>query len=361
MRDFIYSIVVTIVGLIAAFLWGGLTGLFIATILSILEVSLSFDNAVVNASVLKDMPPKWQRRFLTWGILVAVFGMRLIFPIAIVAIVADLGMAEVTQMAFTEPDAYSAHLHASYVEISAFGGMFLLLVFLSYFLNQEKKLHWLGVFEEKLTLAGKLESVGVIIALGVLWIFQSFLPVEEKLSGLLSGIAGIMLFVVVHSISALFEVKEGEVVAGTAKRSGVMGFLYLEILDASFSFDGVIGAFAITKDVVIIMLGLAIGAMFVRSITIFLVHKGTLGEYVFLEHGAHYAIGVLAIIMLVSTHIHIPEMATALIGATFIGLALFSSIRYKNKQRRHRSKHPPVQDFENKRPPRNEKPRKGAI
>jgi len=108
---------------------------------------------------------------------------------------------------------------------------------------------------------------------------------------------------------------------------------YLEVLDASFSFDGVIGAFAITSDVVIIMLGLAIGAMFVRSMTIYLVEKGTLDAYVYLEHGAHYAIGALALIMLASgTGLHIPEVITGLVGVAFIVWAVISSISYSKKQ-----------------------------
>src|SRR5207245_6010504 len=74
-------------------------------------------------------------------------------------------------------------------------------------------------------------------------------------------------------------------------------FLYLEVLDASFSFDGVVGAFAITSDPIIIAIGLGIGAMFIRSLTVYLVKKGTLAEYVYLEHGALYAIGALAILL----------------------------------------------------------------
>jgi uncharacterized protein len=330
MQYFKYSFLVAIVALIAAFLWGGVTGLVIAAILSVLEISLSFDNAVVNASVLKGMEAKWQIRFLTWGILIAVFGMRLLFPVAIVAVVADIGMFEVARMALNDPDTYSLHLQASHIQISAFGGMFLLLVALTFLLDEGKELHWLGVAEEKLAGIGKLESIEIVIALAVLWIVQSFLAPEERLGAVLAGISGIMLFVLVGSASALFEEEEvGEAVGRTAKHTGITGFLYLEVLDASFSFDGVIGAFAITKDVIIIMLGLAIGAMFVRSITVFLVRKGTLDEYVFLEHGAHYAIGALAIIMLVSTKVHIPEVVTGLIGAAFIGLALLSSIQYR--------------------------------
>src|SRR5690606_26799181 len=116
-------------------------------------------------------------------------------------------------------------------------------------------------------------------------------------------------------------------------KAGIGGFLYLEVLDASFSFDGVIGAFAITSDVVIIMLGLAIGAIFVRSMTIYLVEQGTLDAYIYLEHGAHYAIVALAFIMIVcGTCLHVPEVVSCLIGVAFVVWAVFASIQYKKRQ-----------------------------
>jgi len=93
--------------------------------------------------------------------------------------------------------------------------------------------------------------------------------------------------------------------------------------------DGVLGAFAITKDVFIITIGLMIGAMFVRSMTVHLVRAGTLDEYIYLEHGAHYAIGMLGVIMLLSAKVNIPEVVTGLIGIVFIALAMGSSIRHK--------------------------------
>jgi hypothetical protein len=161
---------------------------------------------------------------------------------------------------------------------------------------------------------------------------HNWLPEEIHLKALISGIYGVMLFVIVDSLGALFEdEEEGEQVSAAIKRGSVMSFLYLEVLDASFSFDGVIGAFAITKDVVIIMLGLAIGEMFVRSLTVYLVRKGTLDEYVFLEHGAHYAIGSLAAIMLISMTHHISEVVTGLVGALLIGMSVFSSVLYRRK------------------------------
>ena len=118
-------------------------------------------------------------------------------------------------------------------------------------------------------------------------------------------------------------------------KAGFFLFLYLELLDASFSFDGVIGAFAITSDPIIIALGLGfIGAMFVRSITIYLVRKGTLGEYRYLEHGAHWAIGALAAILLISIEIEINEVITGLVGVAFIGASLASSIRANRREAR---------------------------
>ncbi|NOT13189.1 MAG: DUF475 domain-containing protein [Methylococcaceae bacterium] len=333
MQHFRLSIIVTILCLAAAFYWAGPMGAFIAIILGVLEVSLSFDNAVVNASVLKRMDELWQRYFLTWGILIAVFGMRLLFPITIVSAATGIDFLGVTDMALHDPATYSRHLNDSHVQIAAFGGMFLLMVFFSFIFDEGKELHWLGKLEEKLSSFGKLESIEIVLALGVLLMTQNWLPdAVMRLDTLVAGVAGLILFVIVDSLDALFEdEEEGEQFVAAAKKAGMMSFLYLEVLDASFSFDGVIGAFAITQDVVIIMLGLAIGAMFVRSLTVYLVRQGTLDEYVFLEHGAHYAIGALAGIMLISISHHIPEVFTGLIGAAFIGLSVFSSIRYKNQ------------------------------
>ena len=335
MRYFALSIAFTVLCMLLALAYGFVSEKSLATImtlmviLAVLEISLSFDNAVINATVLEEMDERWRRNFLTWGILIAVFGMRLVFPILIVAFTAKIWPAEVLTMALGHPDEYARIVSSSHVEVSAFGGMFLLLVFLSFLFDEGKTLHWLGYIEEKLAEISKLESVEIVIALLVLLVAQMFLPEEVKGAALVFGISGVMLFVMVDSLSSLIN---PETVTGL-KRSGAMGFLYLEILDASFSFDGVLGAFAITTDIVIIMLGLAIGAMFVRSLTIFFVEKGTLNAYAYLEHGAHYAIGALAIMMLATMVMHVPEIATGLVGIMIIGLSMVSSIRYRNKIR----------------------------
>ena len=343
MKHFTWSIVVTVVCLALAGYWGFsnggvpamLTAIGIATILSIMEVSLSFDNAVVNASVLKTWDEFWQKLFLGVGIIIAVFGMRLVFPLVIVAVAADLGMGEVWTLALNDPKAFSGHLTAHHAEVAAFGGMFLLLVFLNFLLDDEKEMHWLGNFERKLGALGKVSSIAVMIALGSLMFSMTLVEEGQKLIVLMAGLWGILVYVGVDMLSSLLEKGEEDGsgdLAKAVKTGGIGGFLYLEVLDASFSFDGVIGAFAITNDVVIIMLGLAIGAMFVRSMTVYLVRKGTLDEFVYLEHGAHNAIGILAVIMLASMKYHIPELFTGLIGVAFIVASLWSSLKHRKQQ-----------------------------
>lgn len=313
-----------------AYYWAGVEGASIAIMLCIMEISLSIDNAILNATVLKKMEPVWQERFLTWGLLIAVFGLRFIFPILIVAIVAQLGPIEVMRMAVLEPHLYSKHLLEAHVSISAFGGMFLLLVFLSFLFDQRRDIHWLGVLEQKLNAIGKLESMEVVIALILLLLFTHWVPEAHQFQALSAGITGIIIFMLVSSLSKLLE-KTSQFSMHGAKKTGLMSFIYLEFLDASFSFDGVIGAFAITKDVIIITIGLAVGALFVRSLTLVLVHKRSLEKYLYLEHGAHYAIAALSIIMLMSMIISIPELLTGLIGMVFIALSLLSSILYNKK------------------------------
>ena len=342
MKHFRVSFLVSFICLAVAGWWGyhlagwagAMSAFGVALILAAMEVSLSFDNAVVNASVLKNWDEFWQKLFLGVGIIIAVFGMRLLFPLVIVAVAADISIMDVWTLALNDPQTYSMHLTNHHAEVAAFGGMFLLLVFLNFLLDAEKETHWLGNFEKKLGSLGKVSSISVMISLGVLMACMGLVTEAQKLVVLISGLWGILVYVGVDAISGLLEKEEegGGNVGDLVKRGGIGGFLYLEVLDASFSFDGVIGAFAITKDVVIIMLGLAIGAMFVRSMTVYLVKKGTLDQFVYLEHGAHYAIGILAAIMLASMKFHVPEIFTGLIGVAFIAASVWSSVRHRRKQ-----------------------------
>lgn len=355
-KHFGFSIIFTIVCLALSAYWGfshgpqaGLQTMFtvltVTAILAVMEVSLSFDNAVVNASVLRHWDHFWRMIFLTVGILVAVFGMRLLFPIVIVAVTADMSFMEVVTLALNNPKEYSSRLIQHHPEISAFGGSFLALVFLNFFLDEGKDTHWFKWLERRLANLASVPALSVFVTLIGLLIMAAHVAEQTRLAVIMAGIWGIVVYIGVQVISHLLggepEIdEEGNAVGHDSQgaptgviKAGIGGFLYLEVLDASFSFDGVIGAFAITYDVVVIMLGLAIGAMFVRSITIYLVEKGTLDAYIYLEHGAHYAIGALAIIMLASgTGVHVPEVVTGLIGVAFIVWAVIASIQYKNKQ-----------------------------
>lgn len=328
-RNFRWSLGFLLVALYLSWHWAGLEGLAAAAILIVLEVSLSFDNAVVNASILQKMDKVWQRRFLTWGMLIAVFGMRMLFPLLIVALIAGMNMWDVAVMAINDSETYAHHLESSHLQVAAFGGMFLLMVFLGFIFDKDKDIHWLGKTEAWLSSMGKLESLEIIFALLLLLVSVNYLPVAQQAGTLIAGIAGVIIFVLLSSINKIMEVSID--VVGAAARTGLASFLYLEVLDASFSFDGVIGAFAITKDVVIIMLGLGIGALFVRSITIALVDHGVLNDYRYLSHGAHYAIGALATIMMLSMHMEVPEILTGLIGVVFISAGMWSSIRHNKR------------------------------
>lgn len=358
LKTFGWSFAITAAGLaFAAWQWGW-EAFGIVLILSILEISLSFDNAVVNAGILKKMNAFWQKIFLTIGILIAVFGMRLVFPVAIVAISAKVGPIEAVQLALDHPEQYEALVTDAHPAIAAFGGMFLLMIFLD-FIFDERDHKWLAWLERPLSKLGKVDMLSVCVALVVLLITaMTFATNAHTSSGyadksatvLLSGVAGLITYLAVNGLSSFFENKleeeeereheeeekakaEGKQVSavGLAGKAAFFLFLYLEVLDASFSFDGVIGAFAITNHIFWMALGLGIGAMYVRSLTVYLVRQGTLDDYVYLEHGAHYAIGALAAILLITIEHEIHEIITGLVGIVLIAASFWSSV-VRNKR-----------------------------
>jgi hypothetical protein len=279
------------------------------------------------------MTPVWQHRFLTWGIVVAVFGMRIVFPLAIVAIAANIGPIAAVQLAIAQPGEYSRIMSEAHVSIAAFGGTFLFMVALSFFFNEEKEIHWVHFIEDRFARVAGIQGVEIFLVLAVIVGFAAFLERSVAETFIYSAIYGLMTFLAVEILGSLLDASQAAL-TGAAK-GGLGAFLYLEVLDASFSFDGVIGAFALSQNLFVIAIGLGIGAMYVRSMTIMLVEKGTLSEYRFLEHGAFYAIFVLSIIMFAQTIFHVPEVITGLIGAGLIGIALWSSILWNRKNDRH--------------------------
>ena len=337
------SYLVTVFGLICAYLWGehvhdgtGLACTFIAFVLAVLEISLSFDNAVVNAMKLEGMSEKWRHRFITWGILIAVFGMRFLFPLVVVAIFAKLNILRVLDMALNDVNSYAHYLHLTHAPIVTFGGTFLLMLFMDYFTEKEKDVHWLKFIETKIRKLGKIRGICTIVTLIVLILLLLHLPLEIRSSVFKSGIAGILTYLAIDGLAEWLEKRQEErakICANAGKCSGIVGFMYLELIDASFSLDGVLGAFALSQDIVIITIGLCIGAMFVRSLTIMLVEKKTLDQYLYLEHGAHWAIGTLAILMFISTFHEVPEVVTGLLGLVFIVGALISSLIHNKRSK----------------------------
>ncbi|WDO08589.1 DUF475 domain-containing protein [Streptomyces murinus] len=355
LKTFGWSFAVTALGLVAAVFYGGWEAFGVVAILAVLEISLSFDNAVVNAGILKKMNAFWQKIFLTVGVLIAVFGMRLVFPVVIVAITAKLNPIDAVHLAFADKDRYQQLVTDAHPAIAAFGGMFLLMIFLD-FIFEDRDIKWLQWIERPLAKLGKVDMLSVCIALIVLLVTSFTFATHAHQHGgahidkaqtvLISGIAGLITYMIVGGLSGFFEERleeeeeraheEEEEAARTGKKKSAVllagqaaffMFLYLEVLDASFSFDGVIGAFAITNDIVMMALGLGIGAMYVRSLTVYLVRQGTLDDYVYLEHGAHYAIGALAIILMVTIQYEINEVITGLVGVVLIALSFWSSVR----------------------------------
>ncbi|MCT0451525.1 MAG: DUF475 domain-containing protein [Lactococcus cremoris] len=335
MKIFRGSIIVSLIALIIAFIYGGWNGLFITLILAVLEISLSMDNAIVNARILERMSPAWQKTFLTLGVLIAVVGMRLVFPLLIVGVSAQIDPISALRLALEKGNpstagTYGYILHHAHPQIAAFGGMFLLMLALGFFFD-ERAHTWLKLPEKFLQKIGHFPAANAIISIIILLITSEFIA-KDSHAVLFAGILGILTFMLVDGFGETMSHSKAatstDFVVATGK-AGLALFLYLEVIDASFSFDGVIGAFAITADPIIILLGLGvIGAMFVRSLTLYLVQKGTLNDLVYLEHGAHWAILTLAFLILVSIKWEIGEVVTGLTGAILIILSFVSSVIY---------------------------------
>jgi len=251
----------------------------------------------------------------------------------------------------TDPTSYAALLDHAYPLIAGFGGVFLLMLFLDW-LFDDRDIKWLRPLEAFATRIGQLNRLSVVLTLILLVVMAETLA-DNPGSVLMSGAIGMVLYLLVNAAGDYFDSKldetgDGEVDAEDVQvahnnrgpsqlvkatgKAGFIMFLYLEMIDAAFSFDGVIGAFAITPDPILIALGLGfIGAMFVRSLTVYLVRKGTLAKYVYLEHGAHCAIGALAVILLCGIGFHVNEIVTGLVGVGFIGAAFVASV-LRNKR-----------------------------
>lgn len=349
LKFFRWDLLITFAALVIAFLYGSWNGVAITAILILLEITFSFDNAAVNAKYLEKMSHFWRTIFLSVGIIIAVIGMRLIFPFVIVCVAGKVGPLEAWNLAMDRGDpategTYGYILDSAHGTIAAFGGMFLLMLFLDFILDQERENLWLTWIEKPLQHVGRINAVEVAIALVALVLSAELLAdAEHRHSVYLAGIFGIVVFLAVNGLAEFMEEAQEKREAGLeqqAAEEAALGhtliltgkaafsmFLFLEVLDASFSFDGVLGAFAITSDPIIIALGLGVGALFVRSMTVYLVEKGSLAQFRFMEAGAHWAIGVLSVMLLVTIKFEIPDYAIGLTGIVLIVASVLWSVR----------------------------------
>ncbi len=340
------------VSLIIEFFYMGVLGMVQGTTLTILELALSFDNAVVNALILVNMPPIWRRRFLTWGMLIAVFGVRLVFPILIVFATTDLSLVESFSLAVNNPAEYEKVIMASHHIVMAFGGIFLLMIFLSFLFNENKDVYWISSIEKYASRWSSVGDLKILIAILTIALIGLYAPTQiligevitniDKSDIVLPMIYGILLYLCIEFLRGILEddgtkhehksmesdrEKIEHVANSKIAKGGLASFIYLELIDMSFSFDGVLGAFAVSQNIVIIMLGLGAGAFAVRNLTILMVDRGTVSEYRYLEHGAMWSVGLLAISMIIQIFVHLPHGLIIAFAIIPIAIAFTQSVR----------------------------------
>lgn len=310
----------------------GSQALFTVFVLTLLEVTFSADNAVINSRVVITLSPLWQKLFLTIGIFTAVFLVRFFLPLLIVMISSSISWNEVVYLITADHAGYAEHLHQAEPIISTFGGIFLLMIALSYFIDDSKTLHWFGPVERRLAALGRYSELPTFILLALILVIFLTTDHASQAVVLAAAVLALLLHIGLDLVSTIMKnrrnpVDSGKPLVGLAALSG---FIYLEVLDASFSLDGVIGAFAMTNEVFLIMAGLGAGALWVRGITIHLVSNDILKNFVFLEHGAHWAIAFLGCVMISKLYgIDLPEWLIGSLGLVLIALAIIWSLKSK--------------------------------
>ena len=328
LRIFGISSLITLAALVGVLCGMGPGDTLVILILIVVEIAFSFDNAIINAKILSKLSTFWQTMFLTVGMIIAVVGMRVVFPLLIVSVSAHLSWGDVVNLALHHPHEYAHQLDAAHPAISAFGGAFLMVLALEFFIDDRRKVVWLRRIERPLQSISRI-WVPAVLSLAAVGIVAIIPANHHASTTLVAGALGVASHIAIQLFMQLFGRgrPEGSKTANIELTglTAFWAFVYLQILDASFSFDGVIGAFAITTSIVLIAIGLGVGALWVRSLTVFLVRKGTLDNYIYLEHGAHYTIGVLAVVLLLGTVLYVPDILTGLVGIGIIGSSVVAS------------------------------------
>jgi len=314
LKYFWFDVVFALFAYTTLFLYTGnsFESMEIAIFLTILEISLSFDNAVVNSRKIKEMNGFWKMMFLTVGMFVAVGVVRFWLPLEIVSDIGHMTLKDALHMALNDHERFKDILLQSKHVIAGAGGAFLGLLAIEFFMNSEKETHWLPVIEvplQKLKVfleAVKFESFGAIIIL--IGSYLVSLKIED-ISVFYASIGGVAAFIVVEVIKNALELADEYLQESKwAFLTGGFGaFLTTELIDASCSADGVVAAIAMSGDVLIVTAGLSVGALAIRSLTIKLVEENTLAELEYLENGAFLSILALAVSMYVGLFVEIPE------------------------------------------------------
>ena len=321
----IYSIASILIAGILGFsetaeLMGLVTGILVACSLGVTETSMSMDNSIVNAPLVRDLTPFWKKNYLLFGMPVAVIGMRFCIPVVFVGLASGLGFYGALHLAFSDPTAYSEHLSNSKFLIVGFGSTFLALLGSDFFFDAEKETHW--VFLEKyFSKLGNIPGIKYMVS-GVIALVGGFLvstDIGMYVKYELAALIGIVSFIFIKAIGHFAEKLNRPGIGGLVK------FIQIEIIDASFSFDGVISAFAITSDIIQIAIGLGIGAVWVRTFTKMMSESKEFAELPYLGSGAFWNVTALIPLMIIGVRYDVPEWIPGLAAVLIIGKSYYDS------------------------------------
>lgn len=293
--------------------------------LCVFEVVSSLDNAVINAEVLRTMSARARRWFLMWGILIAVFLVRGLLPWLIVwAATPGLGPVDAFMATFNGNEAAAAAVQKTAPMLLCGGGVFLLLLFLHWLFKEEK--HF-GLPLEKFFLR-QAPWFYLVSSVALMFITWEAVRTEPWLA--FSAMVGSSAFFLSHGFKEFAEQAEQNLRSGRSNASDLSKILYLEVIDLCFSIDGVVGAFGFTMSVPLILAGNGLGAVVVRQLTVSNIER--IKKYPYIKNGAMYAIGMLAVVMLLESFgIHVPKwfspVATIGIIAAFVGLCFWKPIK----------------------------------
>ncbi|MBI4896214.1 MAG: DUF475 domain-containing protein [Candidatus Aenigmarchaeota archaeon] len=296
--------------------------------LSLFEIVSSVDNAVINADVLKTMSDKGRRWFLTWGLFFAVFLMRGVLPFLIVFMLdPSRGIWGTLTAVFSSDPAIVQSLQQSSPPLLAAGGVFLLFLFLHWLFTEPKNYTLLGERFIHRHSAWFYASVSILLTI-IIWIGLSPNPLIA-----FGAAAGSSLFFITTGFKDNAERKEHEMLNKTGM-SDISKLLYLEVIDASFSIDGILGAFAFTLAVPLILIGNGIGAIVLRNVTIGSIDR--VKKYKYLKNGAMYSIAVLGMIMIFeSFHILVPVWISPIATIVILSYFFMKSYRELKKEEKY--------------------------